>query len=110
MVDVQYMDTLNGLSDYHSKTARYCGVHVNTKYYPPPYQFYVTADFRDYTAWISANKRGGTLHIEVLQGARLSLNGFSHHRFSQDSLAFSAILWVNGIGRSMAKTIVTIAI
>ena len=48
--------------------------------------------------------------IEVLQGARLSLNGFSHHRFSQDSLAFSAILRVNGIGRSMAKTIVTIAI
>ena len=50
------------------------------------------------------------ISIEVLQGARLSLNGFSHHRFSQDSLAFSAILRVNGIGRSMAKTIVTIAI
>ena len=48
--------------------------------------------------------------IEVLQGARLSLNGFSHHRLCQDSLAFSAILRVNGIGRSMAKTIVTIAI
>ena len=26
--------------------------------------------------------------IEVLQGARLSLNGFSHHLSSQDSLAF----------------------
>ena len=26
--------------------------------------------------------------IEVLQGARLSLNGFSHHRLCQDSLAF----------------------
>ena len=48
--------------------------------------------------------------MEVLQGARLSLNGFSHHRFCQDSLAFLAILRVNGIGRSMAKTIVTIAI
>ena len=44
------------------------------------------------------------------EGARLSLNGCSHHRFSQDSLAFSAILRVNGIRRSMAKTIVTIAI
>ena len=40
---------------------------------------------------------------EVLQGTRLSLNGFSHHLFSQDSLAFSAILRVNGIRRSMAK-------
>ena len=49
-------------------------------------------------------------HIGVLQGTCLSLNGFSHHRFSQDSLAFSAILRVNGIGLSMAKTIVTIAI
>ena len=49
-------------------------------------------------------------NIEVLHSARLSLNGFSLHRFSQDSLAFSAILRVNGIGRSMAKTIVTIAI
>ena len=28
------------------------------------------------------------LSIEVLQGARLSLNGFSLHRFSQDSLTF----------------------
>ena len=35
--------------------------------------------------------KGIYLKIEVLQGARLSLNGFSHHRFSQDSLAFSAI-------------------
>ena len=49
-------------------------------------------------------------YIEVLQGARLSLNGFSHHQFSQHSLVFSAILRVNGIRRSMAKTIVTIAI
>ena len=48
--------------------------------------------------------------IAVLQGARLNLNGFSHHRFSQDSLTFSAILRVNCIGRSMAKTIVTIVI
>ena len=48
--------------------------------------------------------------IEVLQGTRLSLNGFPHHRFYQDFFAFSAILRVNGIGRSMAKTIVTIAI
>ena len=45
---------------------------------------------------------------EVLQGTRLSLNGLSHHRFSQDSLVFSAILRVNSIGHSMAKTIVTI--
>ena len=43
--------------------------------------------------------------IEVLQGARLSLNGFSYYRFSQDSPAFPSILRVNGIGRSMAKTI-----
>ena len=50
------------------------------------------------------------INIEVLQDARLSLNGFSHHLFSQDSLTFSAILRVNGIGRSMAKTIATIAI
>ena len=48
--------------------------------------------------------------IEVLQGVRLSLNGFSHHRFSPDSLDFSAILRVKGIGRYMAKTIVTIVI
>ena len=48
--------------------------------------------------------------IEVLQGARLSLNGFSYHQFSPDSLTFSTILRVSGIGRSMAKTIVTIAI
>ena len=27
--------------------------------------------------------------IEVLQGARPSLNGFSHHQFSQDLLVFS---------------------
>ena len=48
--------------------------------------------------------------IEVLQGARLSLNGFSYHQFSPDSFTFSTILRVSGIGRSMAKTIVTIAI
>ena len=48
--------------------------------------------------------------IEVLQGAHLSLNGFPHQRFSQDSFAFSAILRVNGIGHSVAKAIVTIAI
>ena len=52
----------------------------------------------------------GYVTIEVLQGARLSLNGFSHHRFSTYSLAFSAILRVNGIGHSIAKTIVTISI
>ena len=45
--------------------------------------------------------------IEILQGAHLNSNGFPYHRFSQDSLTFSAILRVSGIGRSMAKTIVT---
>ena len=46
-----------------AKTARYRGVRVNAKQYPPPYKFYVnSADFRDYTARISADKRGGTLH------------------------------------------------
>ena len=45
-----------------AKTARYRGVRLNAKQYPPLYQFYATADFRDYTARISADKRGGTLH------------------------------------------------
>ena len=40
-----------------AKTAQYRGVHLNAKQYPPLYQFYVTADFRDYTARISADKR-----------------------------------------------------
>ena len=39
--------------------------------------------------------RAWFLRIEVLQDARLSLNGFSHHRFSPHSFAFSAILRVN---------------
>ena len=45
-----------------AKTAHYHGVRLNAKQYPPLYQFYVTADFRDYTARISADKRGGTLY------------------------------------------------
>ena len=45
-----------------AKTARYRGVRLNAKQYPPLYQFYVTTDFRDYTARISTDKRGGTLH------------------------------------------------
>ena len=49
--------------------------------------------------------------IEVLQGVRLKLNGFLCYRFfSLDSLAFSAILRVNGIIHYIAKTIVTILI
>ena len=50
------------------------------------------------------------LQIEVLQGTHLSLNGFPHHQFSQDSFAFSAILRVNSIGCSMVKAIVAIEI
>ena len=45
-----------------AKTARYRGVRYNAKQYPPLYQTYATAEFRDYTARISADKRGGTLH------------------------------------------------
>ena len=47
---------------YTAKTARYRGVRYNAKQYPPLYQTYATAEFRDYTARISADKRGGTLH------------------------------------------------
>ena len=46
----------------HSQRLRYRGVRLNAKQYPPLYQFYVTADFRDYTARISADKRGRTLY------------------------------------------------
>ena len=55
-------------------------------------------------------KTGTANIIEVLQDARLSLNGFPHPQFSQDSLAFSAILRVNGISHFMAKPIITIVI
>ena len=45
-----------------AKTACYRGVRINVKQLPPLYQLYVAADFRDYTARTSADKRGGTLH------------------------------------------------
>ena len=43
-------------------------------------------------------------------GRPLELKWLPFNRFSWDFLAFSAILRVNSIGRSIAKTIVTILI
>ena len=65
IIDLTYCPTEQMTADMLTntgKTTRYSGVRFNGEQDPPLYSFDVTADFRDYTTRISADKRGGTLH------------------------------------------------